>query len=514
MIKNKAAERETISTLSEMRALAKKWLPENNYQKFNLISERIDNDDLPKVIIYGVYNAGKSSLINGLFGQKVAKTGRIPTTDAIHSYKWGDITLIDTPGIDAPIDHEQIAKEALYSADVVVFVIQNSGSFDCYKTAEELVALIKRKIPSIVVLTRRDYMSMGDVEYSQIVTKIQSNIEKAAKELKIDIDIRNFPDLFLVDSVMALEGKEKNDSELLKQSGIRLFADRLEKIAAKCSSAQKTKQALSEISQEITPLVRKAIEQEMVDEKLKELERDRKRIENRKFAFVSRCMEEGRVLIKISANKLRNGEWFGDNLNEQLGEIINKNIKAVFEETGYIATCEKIKNPGINSCSDTEATKYDYSSNMKETALLLSSPRVKKQIEEGIKNLGKMLKAGSKTMAKVRALAGKVLSVIGLALVAVDIILTIKENEEVNEAARQKEYEAENTIRTWELEVEHYFKEVVTKLVEDILAELTSKIKGEMEKLLEDDAALKEALNSLNKLENSIAQLTQVYEAG
>lgn len=35
------------------------------------------------VMVYGIYNAGKSTLINALIGQEVAPTGDIPLTDKV-----------------------------------------------------------------------------------------------------------------------------------------------------------------------------------------------------------------------------------------------------------------------------------------------------------------------------------------------------------------------------------------------------------------------------------------------
>jgi len=59
----------------------------------------------PRIMLYGVYNAGKSTLLNAIIGEPKAKVGDIPTTYETTSFHWRGYELIDTPGIGAPIEH-------------------------------------------------------------------------------------------------------------------------------------------------------------------------------------------------------------------------------------------------------------------------------------------------------------------------------------------------------------------------------------------------------------------------
>ena len=52
------------------------------------------------IMVYGVYNAGKSTLINALIGQNIAPAGDIPLTDRVDEYRWGQYAILDTPGVD------------------------------------------------------------------------------------------------------------------------------------------------------------------------------------------------------------------------------------------------------------------------------------------------------------------------------------------------------------------------------------------------------------------------------
>ncbi len=37
----------------------------------------------PSIMFYGLYNAGKSTMINAIFGREIALTGDIPTTSGV-----------------------------------------------------------------------------------------------------------------------------------------------------------------------------------------------------------------------------------------------------------------------------------------------------------------------------------------------------------------------------------------------------------------------------------------------
>ena len=88
------------------------------------------NNLKPQIMMYGIYNAGKSSVINALLGKDVAKVADIPTTDNVDLYSWNEYEIADTPGIEAPIEDEMVTEEHLRRADVVLFVMSNTGSHD------------------------------------------------------------------------------------------------------------------------------------------------------------------------------------------------------------------------------------------------------------------------------------------------------------------------------------------------------------------------------------------------
>jgi len=108
--------------LTNIDDILEKTLEDYQVQRVD-ISKKLEEKNI-KIMFFGAYNAGKSTLINTILGEGKAKIGDIPTTDAIDTYKWNDYKLLDTPGINAPIEHETISKTQLEKSDLIVFVIR------------------------------------------------------------------------------------------------------------------------------------------------------------------------------------------------------------------------------------------------------------------------------------------------------------------------------------------------------------------------------------------------------
>ena len=142
-----------------------------------LCQEKLKNFK-PHIMVYGIYNAGKSSIINELIRADKAVVQDRPTTDKIDSYEWNGYLLDDTPGVGAPMKHERVTQEHLKKADVVLFVMSNTGANELKQNYERMKDIIDAGKKLIIVLNDKN----GDLEHNDLA--IQKVLSKVAKNME------------------------------------------------------------------------------------------------------------------------------------------------------------------------------------------------------------------------------------------------------------------------------------------------------------------------------------------
>lgn len=124
------------------------------------------------VNIFGKPNAGKSTLLNSLIGEKLAIVShKVQTTrhriKAFLNKEWEyQIIFSDTPGIIEPKYklHEKMmkaVKSSLEDADVALLLV---GINDNWEEADTIFSSLKLKVPAIVVATKTDLANAEKVE--------------------------------------------------------------------------------------------------------------------------------------------------------------------------------------------------------------------------------------------------------------------------------------------------------------------------------------------------------------
>ncbi len=176
------------------------------------------------IAFVGQYSAGKSTIISAITGNIDIKIGQDITTDKTKEYPWGNILLVDTPGIYAGRpEHDKISLEYMNKADLLVYVITTQGfSSETAKNFRKL-AFEESRIDKMMLVINKS--SQGDKEIamnSWISDALMVTEPKTSNDLYLTvIDAKDY-----IDSI-ELEEEERN--ELIKYSGFDNFIENLNK---------------------------------------------------------------------------------------------------------------------------------------------------------------------------------------------------------------------------------------------------------------------------------------------
>lgn len=473
------------------------------------------------IMVYGVYNAGKSTLINALLGEADrAKVADKPETDKISRYQWREFEILDTPGIDAPISHEQVTREQLYSVDVVIFVVNPLGVVEEAKTLSTLLELIERKKKIVLVLNCKNKLEPMDAE--KIKDELRVRIQEMAHERGMSQVLQQIP-ILEVNAKTALKAKLEGKQNLLASSGFPL----LERELYKFLSSVKQSEIISIFVTELVGFLDETVR--LLDQKndsgsisqidgfyaeiarrevnirasLKSLAQAKSSlIEKRAFSILSGGSEgvQGKIeaLIQASSDEVlselevelrRLASDASMLLNDLLEEIrVTGRVEAPAADFSMLSQGAV---PGIaNQGAGIDLTMLE--SGVKQVGALLKPEHVVSAMQVGKDLLPSLFKGiGPATMGKVaEQIVGKVLPVIGLVFQAGTMLYSLfgkdPEEERLREEARMREQEEERrsqAIRDLSENIAWEFRTAIIKVVDDNIRSNFAEVNGKLKEI-------------------------------
>ena len=195
-------------------------------------------------VVCGEVNAGKSTLINGLFGRDLCRVNILPETDKVIWYQFGetardvgitpvleeryrpveflrDFNLIDTPGTNSVVEgHQEITERFLPTADLVLFVfpVSNPWGAATWNLISRMPPEVLEKV--VFVVQQKDQRDPSDIE---VILGHMADLSMKR--------IGRVPPIFAVSGKLACEAKRKIpfSGDHLEASGYRPLEDFISK---------------------------------------------------------------------------------------------------------------------------------------------------------------------------------------------------------------------------------------------------------------------------------------------
>ncbi len=195
-----------------------------------------DLEGLFLLVVCGEYNAGKSTFLNALLGEKVMLEGVTPTTDRITIVTYGErakdteegdfvlrrefpapilreLALVDTPGTNAVIKkHQELTERFVPRADLVLFVTSADRPFtESERQYLELIRSWGKKV--VVVVNKIDILEPDEQE--KVLEFVRAHATETLQET-----LGGSPQVFGVAARNAFRARQADDDAALDASGI------------------------------------------------------------------------------------------------------------------------------------------------------------------------------------------------------------------------------------------------------------------------------------------------------
>lgn len=510
----------------KIEAYSNSLVSKEEIDSFNKHIETKLLDFKPTLMIYGTYNAGKSTLLNALYGQdELAKTGDAPETKEVHEYKYNGYTIFDTPGLNARSDDDIVTKEHLDKSEVILFVLSNNGSLEEEYVYDKISEVVRAKKPIIIVLNNKSGIDPNSVETIELINKVGENLRKIGDRHGIE-KIESKVSICMVNAKTALKGKLENKKLILKKSNILELEKMIEKLLSEAGSLEVINALNLYIQKFVDSVIEKIdnkidnVEVRKIEELVTYLEKYKQGSATKLENVVNKKMP---IFIDMVISMLLNGDTTDKMLtsycDETVGEIveeitniyqqIDSNLKTKIDDFSkefkdVNAEYSDVHTSKNNNVDDSFISD-DIKNKFKET--ITDSKVTKEATKQLLTNAKKLLPKDvmfGKGPAWIGKMSGKVAIGISVVVEAYNIISSQQEHQKMIQAERDRTLGAKNSAEKVASEIKSSLSGSINETIDKIFNELILGFKEESKKLSGDNSSLlgtKESLRSiLNRL--------------
>lgn len=488
------------------------------------IEEKLSNFK-PTLMIYGTYNAGKSTLLNALFGQEeMAKTGDAPETKDVHQYTYNGYTIYDTPGLNANCEDDIVTTEHLKKSEVILFVMSNNGSLEEDYVYNKISEVVKSNKPIVIVLNNKNGMDPNSIESKQSMIKVGENLRKIGDRNNIE-KIETKVEICMVNAKTALKGKLENKNLILKKSNILQLENMIEKLLEK-SGNNEVINALNIYIKDFISDIISIIDNKIDNDEVKKIEDLITYLE--KFKQSSDIKLKNIISKKIPSfiENLTSMLLSGDDIESYVNDTIEDVIKQIETISKNIEVDLSIKIDDfsreftkITASYENTNTIFNHDEEMKNNSFI--SDDIKNKMEETLKDK-KVIEEGAKqilTKAKewlpkevmfgkgpkwIEKAAGKAAIGISVAIEAYNVYSANKEHQQMIENERNRMLEAKNSSESIANEIQVSLFNSIDEMIADMFNSLIISFKDSSRKLDSNNSLLLESKENLQKILNKL----------
>lgn len=482
----------------------------------------------PTVMIYGTYNAGKSTLLNALFGiEEMAKTGDAPETKEVHEYKYNGYTIFDTPGMNARNDDDIVTKEHLGKSEVILFVISNNGSLEEEYVYTKISEVVKENKPIIIVLNNKTGINPDSLEAKEAMDKVGENLTKVGDQNNIE-KIETKVSICMVNAKTALKGKLGNKQLMLKKSNILQLENMIEKVLKESGSTEVINALNIYIQNFLDSIIAK------IDNKIDNIET--KKTEEL-ITYLEKLKQSSEIKLKNIVNKkipnfidniinmLLSGTATEDDIETYISDTINDINQQASSISNNINSTLKTKIDNFSQEFKNLDAQYEYmdisdsqGNNDQESVI---SDKIKDKLKESMAD-SSVTKEGTKqvlTFAKkylpkkymfgkgpawIGKVAGQSAVFIKVSAELYNVYSANKEHEQMIQKKRERTIGAKNSAVTLADTIQASLSNSIDEMVADTFNNLIIGFKDASKKLNGDNVALIEKKENLQSLSNRL----------
>lgn len=312
-------------------------------EKIQILKQKTDmifSKKNPSIMFYGLYNAGKSTIINAVFGEEIAPTGDVPTTWQIQRIPWKNFEIVDTPGINANNEHTLVADNEICLHDIILFVIDDMN-IEEKSFYSAFIKVLKSGKPVLIVINEKnaeDVCLEDSMKIKKLKRQMLENIRLIGSQNGVNNieHSKNFYGIIAVNAMTAYYSRQLfgEDAELLyHESGFSELLSIMHNVLKK-SDGIKTLLPAIDIMENYIEDCENEIQKSLSSDAEKNYVELMNQLIKQKNNLYHQLITDGKRQIMIfgdmltqSASSGNSGSFSADDINQKLNSIIKNGFE-------------------------------------------------------------------------------------------------------------------------------------------------------------------------------------------